>query len=113
MSRKLDASRVLVGSKVISLSPMPSAGQWVAYDNLLTASELRSMLGRNFDGATDAVVVWNGDWNAANVLVVPFARTSTTTAGGNVGAYFTSVVNWPGSGKPGSMRVGYMIVRGS
>ena len=113
VSRKLDASRVLVGSKVISLSTMPGAGQWVAYDNLLTASELRSMLGRNFHGAADAVVVWNGDWGAANVLVVPFARTSTTTAGGNVGVYLTSVVNWSGSGRPGSMRVGYMIVRGS
>lgn len=64
-------------------------------------------------GAADAVVVWNGDWNAANVLAVPFARTSTTSAGGNVGAYLTSAVDWPGSGKPGSMRVGYMIVRGS
>ena len=113
MSRKLDASRVLVGSKVISLSTMPGAGQWVAYDNLLTASELRSMLGRNFNGAADAVAVWNGDWNAANVLAVPFARTSTTSAGGNVGVYLTSVVDWPGSGRPGSVRVGYMVVRGN
>ena len=113
VSRKLDASRVLVGSKVISLSTMPGAGQWVAYDNLLTASELRSMLGRNFNGAADAVAVWNGDWNAANVLAVPFARTSTTSAGGNVGVYLTSVVDWPGSGRPGSVRVGYMVVRGN
>lgn len=113
MSRKLDASRVLVGSKVISLKAMPGADQWVAYDDLLTASELRSMLGRNFNGAADAVAVWNGDWNAANVLAVPFARTSTTSAGGNVGVYLTSAVDWPGSGRPGSVRVGYMVVRGN
>lgn len=113
VSRKLDASRVLVGSKVISLKAMPGADQWVAYDDLLTASELRSMLGRNFNGAADAVAVWNGDWNAANVLAVPFARTSTTSAGGNVGVYLTSAVDWPGSGRPGSVRVGYMVVRGN
>ena len=113
MSRKLDASRVLVGSKVISLKAMPGADQWVAYDDLLTASELRSMLGRNFNGAADAVAVWNGDWSAANVVAVPFARASTTSAGGNVGVYLTSVVDWPGSGRPGSVRVGYMVVRGN
>ena len=110
MSGKLDASRVHIGSKVVELT-MPSGGGWAVKDNFLTQAELRSMLGRTFNGATDCVVVWNGDWDAANVLIHPFARTSS--GGGNVGVYVTSPVTWAGSGRKSSARVGYMVVEGS
>lgn len=99
-----------IGSKVVQLT-MPAGGAWAVKDDFLTQSELRSMLGRTFNGAADCVTVWNGDWNAANVLVYPFARTST--GGGNVGIYVTSPVSWHGSGTASSMRVGYMVIRGS
>ena len=109
MPRKLDASRVHVGSKVIT-TQLAAVGQWSPSDDFLTQNELRSMLGRAYDSGRDSVTVWNADWAAAAVLVLPFAR--TIAAGANVGVYLMAPPNSSSAGQRKSVRVGYMVVEG-
>lgn len=100
---------VASGSKVVEFT-MPVGGGWAVKDDFLSATELRSMLGRAYDSTKDAICLWNADWNAANIIPMPFARTPTD--GDNVGVYVTSPVTWAGSGRKSSARIGYMVVRG-
>lgn len=88
-----------------------AAGQWAASDNFLQPSELQEMLGRAYDIGRDAVVVWNADWDSAYVLVLPFCH--TTSKGANFGIMVMVPSGFSGAGQKMSMRIGYMVVRGS
>ena len=68
------------------------------------------MLGRAYDSGRDSIEVWNADWGAANVLVLPFARTTTT--GANIGVYLVTPTLSASAGQRKSVRVGYMVVEG-
>lgn len=110
VSQKLDASRINAGNKVVQITTA-AAGQWTASDNFLQPSELQEMLGRPYDSGRDAVVVWNADWDSAYVLVLPFCH--TTSNGANFGIMVMVPSGFSGAGQKMSMRIGYMVVRGS
>ena len=68
------------------------------------------MLGRAYDSGRDAVVVWNADWESANVLVLPFCH--TTAKGANFGVMVMVPQGFAGGGQSKDMRIGYMVVKG-
>lgn len=109
IAKKLDASRVHTGNKVVQVTTA-AAGQWAASDNFLEPSELKTMLGRAYDSGRDAVVVWNADWDSAYVLVLPFCH--TTARGANFGIMVMVPNGFSGAGQRRSMRIGYMVVKG-
>ena len=109
IAKKLDASRVKTGNKIIRVTTA-AAGQWAASDNLLQPSELKTMLGRAYDSGRDAVVVWNADWESANVLVLPFCH--TTDKGSNFGVMVMVPQGFSGGGESKDIRIGYMVLKG-
>lgn len=109
IAKKLDASRVHIGNKIIRVTTA-AAGQWAARDTLLQPSELKTMLGRAYDSGRDAVVVWNADWESANVLVLPFCH--TIAKGSHFGVMVMVPQGFPGGEQTKDMRIGYMVVKG-
>ena len=109
LAKKLDASRVHTGNKVIEVT-LAAAGQWTASDNLLQPSDLQKMLGRAYDSGRDSVNLWNADWDSAYVVVLPFCH--VTSKGANFGVMVQVPQGISGGGQKRSIRIGYMIVKG-
>ena len=102
-------SRIVTGTVTKSVK-QPSGTDWAYLAAILSYDEIESLIGRPFDVTRDQFFVTNVQWDACQVLALPFVQ--SMPRGGVPGVAVITPTGQSGQGQTKSVTIGWTIIKG-